>query len=362
MEAKPTLINLEINSILSCAMLGVGMLTLPRGLTEQATTTDGWIILILNGICAALLLILLVYMLKKHRVTDYFSYIEEAYGKWAGKAICLALAVYFLSIASFEVRAMSEMVRFYMLENTPMEVTILALILAAVHLIIGGIKPIAKVCILFLPITIVVVLFIYSMSFKVVDLMNIKPILGYGLQPILKGFSAGQLSFFGIELVLFLYGMTDKKLNINKGVLLGCFIPVGMYVLTYILVVSTLTIDEVTSVTWPTISFIQSFEVQGIFVERLELFLLVTWILQFFTTHMLYFYFAAKSMTHVFHNRFSTNLIILVPLIFLLANYAKDLGDVFIFSDLLGFAFPVVLIILPFVTFFVYGLKRRMRT
>lgn len=359
MEAKNKLINLEIASILSCAMLGVGMLTLPRGITEKAGSTDGWIILIINGIFASLFLVLLVFLLKKHRVNNYFEYIESAYGKWIGKVVCLLLTIYFVSIASFEVLAMSEMVRFYMLEETPMEVTILLFILAACHLIAGGIKPIAKVCILFLPITIMVVLLIYLMSFKVVDLLNIKPVLGYGFEPILKGFSAGQLSFFGIELLLFLYGMADKSLNINKGILVGCFIPVAMYVLTYILVVGTLTVDDVTTVSWPTISFVQSFEVEGIFVERLELFLLVTWILQFFTTHMLYFYFAVKSMTHVFSNKFSTNMLFLIPCIFLLANSSQDIGDVFFFSEMLGYAFPVVLIVLPLFTFFIFELKRR---
>ncbi|MBR8646246.1 GerAB/ArcD/ProY family transporter [[Brevibacterium] frigoritolerans] len=60
--------------------------------------------------------------------------------------------------------------------------------------------------------------------------------------------------------------------------------PLILYIITYVLVVATLTVPEVIAVTWPTISFIQSYEVTGIFLERLELFLLITWMLQFFNT------------------------------------------------------------------------------
>ncbi|ASS97173.1 hypothetical protein BS1321_00005 [Peribacillus simplex NBRC 15720 = DSM 1321] len=86
-----------------------------------------------------------------------------------------------------------------------------------------------------------------------------------------------------------------------------------LYVITYVLVVATLTVHEVKAVTWPTISFIQSYEVKGIFIERLELFLLITWILQFFCTHAIYYYFAAEGLTKI-----------LKELRVLLSRYAKE--------------------------------------
>ncbi|MGE7902961.1 GerAB/ArcD/ProY family transporter [Peribacillus sp. NPDC094092] len=352
----------ELAGIISCAMLGIGMLTLPRTITEKIHSSDGWIVLIFNGIAIALLICLLVVLLKKHKVVNYYTYMEEAYGKWFSKLIGLVLVMYFIGVASFEVLAMSEMVRFYLLEETPVEIVILTLILASVHLLTGKIKAIAKACVFFLPLTIVIVLVIYLFSLRVVELKNLQPVLSKGLLPVMKGMGSGTLSFFGVELFIFLFGVVKNQNKVKSGVLIGFFIPLILYVITYVLVVGTLTVPEVQSVTWPTISFIQSYEVKGIFIERLELFLLITWILQFFCTHAIYYYFAAEGMTKIFNNSYSTNLIVLVPIVFFLAKIPKNTIEIFKMSDMLGYVFPFILIGLPIITFVIVQVKRSRRS
>ncbi|WP_336862386.1 GerAB/ArcD/ProY family transporter [Peribacillus frigoritolerans] len=352
----------ELAAIISCSMLGIGMLTLPRTITEKIQSSDGWIVLIFNGIIIALFISLLVVMLKKHKVANYYTYMEEAYGKWLSKLIGMIVVLYFIGVASFEVLAMSEMVRFYLLEETPVEIVILTMILASVHLLTGKIKAIAKACVFFLPLSIVIVLLIYLFSLRVVELKNLQPVLAKGFLPVMKGMGSGTLSFFGIELFIFLFGVVKNQNKIRNGVLIGFFIPLILYVITYLLVVATLTVPEVIAVTWPTISFIQSFEVTGIFLERMELFLLITWILQFFLTNAIYYYFAAEGMTKIFNNSYTTNLIVLVPIIFFLAKIPKNTNEIFKMSDLLGYIFPFVLFGLPIITFAIVQVKRSRRS
>ncbi|MET3320873.1 UNVERIFIED_ORG: spore germination protein AB [Peribacillus simplex] len=361
-QSDGKILSVELAFIISCGMLGVGMLTLPRTITENINLPDGWIILIFNGIIIGLFLCLLVFLLKKHQVSDYYTYMEEAFGKWLSKILGFVIVIYFIGVASFEVLAMSEMVRFYLMENTPVEVVILSLILASVHLLTGKIKAIAKVCVFFLPLTVVIVLLIYLLSIRVVDLKNLQPVLGNGILPVIKGMGAGHLYFFGVELFIFLFGLVKNQNKIKNGILIGFFIPVILYVITYVLVVATLTVPEVKSVTWPTISFIQSFEVKGIFIERLELFLLITWILQFFCTHTIYFYFAADGLTKIFRNSYTTNLLVLVPVIFLLAKIPKNTVEIFKMSDVLGYVFPFILFALPILTFLIVQVKRGKRS
>jgi spore germination protein AB len=361
-QADGKILSGELAAIISCSMLGIGMLTLPRTITEKIHSTDGWIVLIFNGIIIALFISLLVVMLKKHKVANYYTYMEEAYGKWLSKLIGMIVVLYFIGVASFEVLAMSEMVRFYLLEETPVEIVILSMILASVHLLTGKIKAIAKACVFFLPLTIVIVLLIYLFSLRVVELKNLQPVLAKGFLPVMKGMGSGTLSFFGIELFIFMFGVVKNQKKIRNGVLIGFFIPLILYVITYILVVATLTVPEVIAVTWPTISFIQSFEVTGIFLERMELFLLITWILQFFLTNAIYFYFAAEGMTKIFNNSYTTNLIVLVPIIFFLAKIPKNTIEVFKMSDLLGYIFPFVLFGLPIITFAIVQVKRSRRS
>ncbi|MFF5398559.1 GerAB/ArcD/ProY family transporter [Peribacillus butanolivorans] len=361
-QSDGKILSVELAFIIPCGMLGVGMLTLPRTITDNINSPDGWIILIFNGIIIGLFLCLLVFLLKKHQVSDYYTYMGEAFGKGLSKIIGFVIVTYFIGVASFEVLAMSEMVRFYLMENTPVEVVILSLILTSVHLLTGKIKAIAKVCVFFLPLTIVIVLLIYLLSLRVVDLKNIQPVLGNGILPVIKGMRTGHLYFFGVELFIFLFGLVKNQNKIKNGILIGFFIPVILYVITYVLVVATLTVPEVKAVTWPTISFIQSFEVKGIFIERLELFLLITWILQFFCTHTIYLYFAADGLTKIFRNSYTPNLIVLVPVIFLLAKIPKNTVEIFKMSDVLGYVFPFILFALPILTFLIVQVKRGKRS
>ncbi|MCM3166055.1 spore germination protein [Peribacillus frigoritolerans] len=115
------------------------------------------------------------------------------------KLIGLVVVLYFIGVASFEVLAMSEMVRFYLLEETPVEIVILTMILASVHLLTGKIKAIAKVCVFFLPLTIFIVLLIYLFSLRVVDLKNMQPVLAKGVLPVMKGMAQGLCLFLGLN-------------------------------------------------------------------------------------------------------------------------------------------------------------------
>lgn len=361
-QADGKILSGELAAIISCSMLGIGMLTLPRTITEKIHSTDGWIVLISNGIIIALFVCLLVVLLKKHKVADYYTYMEEAYGKWLSKLIGMIVVLYFIGVASFEVLAMSEMVWFYLLEETPVEIVILTMILASMHLLTGKIKAIAKACVFFLPLTIIIVLLIYLFSLRVVEIKNLQPVLAKGFLPVMKGMGSGTLSFFGIELFIFLFGVVKNQNKIKSGVLIGFFIPLILYVITYVLVVATLTVPEVKAVTWPTISFIQSYEVTGIFLERMELFLLITWILQFFLTHAIYYYFAAEGLTKIFNNSYTTNLIVLVPVVFFLAKIPENTIELFKMSDLLGYIFPFVLFGLPIITYAIVQVKRSRRS
>ncbi len=68
-------------------------------------------------------LYLLIYLntliMKKHQYGSLFDYMNEGLGKWAGNIVNLMICLYFIGVASFEARAMAEMVKFFLLERTP---------------------------------------------------------------------------------------------------------------------------------------------------------------------------------------------------------------------------------------------------
>jgi spore germination protein AB len=123
-----------------------------------------------------------------------------------------------------------------------------------------------------------------------------------------------------------------NKNHLRKVSIIGFSIPLLLYIITYVLVVGALSVPEVKTTVWPTIEFVQTHEVKGIFFERLELFLLIVWLLQFFLTFVMYFFLAVSGFKKIFKNRSTTNIIFLD-----LSNY----------STVLGWAFLVTFLVIP---------------
>ncbi|MCI3987215.1 spore germination protein, partial [Bacillus vallismortis] len=81
---------------------------------------------------------------KKHQYSSRFEYLREGLGKWFGSIISLLICCSFIGVASFESRAMAEMVKFFMLERTPVQVIILTFISCGIYLIVGGLSDLSR--------------------------------------------------------------------------------------------------------------------------------------------------------------------------------------------------------------------------
>lgn len=67
-----------------------------------------------------------------------------------------------------------------------------------------------------------------------------------------------------------------------------------------------MTVAEAKTVTWPTISLIHALEVPGIFIERFDLFLQLTWTAQQFACMLGSFKGAHIGLTEIFHLKIKT--------------------------------------------------------
>ncbi|MEI1422906.1 spore germination protein [Bacillus cabrialesii] len=345
-------------SIIANTMLGAGLLTLPRALTSKANTPDGWITLILEGVIFIFFIYLNTLIQKKHQYPSLFEYLQEGLGKWIGSIIGLLVCCYFIGVASFETRAMAEMVKFFLLERTPIQVIIIAFIGCGIYLIVGGLNDVSRLFPFYLVITIIILLILFGISFMIFDLDNLRPVLGEGLGPIANSLTVVSISFLGVEIMLFLPEHIKKKKKTFRYASFGFLIPILLYILTYIIVVGALTAPEVKTLIWPTISLFQSFELKGIFIERFESFLLIVWIIQFFTTFVVYGYFAANGLKKTFGLSSKKSLILIGAATYFFSLWPDDSNKVMMYSDYLGYIF-IGLFLLPFILFFIVALKRR---
>lgn len=76
---------------------------------------------------------------------------------------------------------MAEMVKFFLLERTPIQVTILTFICCGIYLIVGGLSDVSRLFPFYLTVTIIILLILFGISFKIFDINNLRPVLGEGL-------------------------------------------------------------------------------------------------------------------------------------------------------------------------------------
>ncbi|OAB28434.1 spore gernimation protein [Paenibacillus macquariensis subsp. defensor] len=322
--------------IISCYMLGSGVLTLPRTLTERVKTPDGWISLILGGLIIMLAGICIVKLCQQFPGKTIFQFVKEIVGSWIGSCVCLLMVMYFVCLSAFEIRAMAEVTMLYLLEGTPMWAIVMSFMWIGLYLITGGINSIARLFEIILPITIVVLLICMFLSSRLFDIDNLLPVLGDGIFPVIRGVKSTVLVFIGFEIMLILPAFMQYPKKGVKAMIIGTSIPLVLYLITLIMVVGALSIDGVVRSTWPTVDLMRSFEITGLLFERFEFFLLVIWIMQIFSTYTISFYAASLGLAQLSKKNIKPIMYGLIPIIFIVALLPKNMNEVFDFGDFIG--------------------------
>ncbi|MBT2667575.1 spore germination protein [Bacillus sp. ISL-4] len=349
----------QVTVIVANAIFGVGTFTLPRTAVEKVKTPDIWISVILGGLIAMIAGVIMVKLSEQFPGKTFYEYSQEIVGKWVGGFLSLLIVCYFFSSCGFQVRALAEVSNLFLLEGTPTWAIIMTFLWVGLYLIIGGINPIARMFEIILPITIIIFIIVAFMSFKIFEIDNLRPVLGLGVIPVLKGVQTTGLSYTGVETILFLLPFMKEPKKAVKALLVGVSIPLIFYLITVVMVIGGLSVDGVVTRTWPTLDLIRSFEVTGLIFERYESLLLVIWIMQMFSAFTIFYYGAALGLAQLFKKSIRPFMYGLLPVIYIIAMIPKNTNDMFKFGDLQGNVALYLFGLLPLVLLMVSRWKVR---
>lgn len=326
----------QVAVVIINAMLGAGILTLPRTTVDAAQTPDIWISIMIGGFVIILLGMVMVRLGLRYRGQTFYQYVNRITGRWIGTCLSLLVAVYFMLVASFEVRSLSEVTGLYLLEGTPSWAIIMPFLWVGGYLIRGGVGALARLCEVILPITGIIFFLTMFLSFGIFDIHNLRPVLGLGVIPVLKGIEPGMLSFIGFETLLVLQAFMKKPEKAAKSIIIGTLIPTVFYVTTVVMVIGALTVEGVVTRTWPTMDLIRSFELSGLIFERFESFLLVIWIMQIYSTFSITCYASALGIAQLTGRNLKSVITVLLPVIYILSMAPHSLNDLNKFGGMLG--------------------------
>ncbi|ANS76534.1 spore gernimation protein [Paenibacillus yonginensis] len=332
---------------LTNTILGAGILTMPRSITQAMKTPDSWLTILLGGVIIVFVILLMVKLCQRFPGQTVFQYAGRIVGKFPGGLLCLLLILYFVITAGFEIRTLAEVTLFFLLEGTPIWAVTLPFVWAGTYLVCGGINSIARVFQIVLPITLFVLLVSFGVSLRIFDINNLRPVLGDGILPVFRGLKSSILIYTGCEVVMTLVAFMQHPNQAAKAMLGGIAIPICLYLLTVIFVIGGLSIDSIITSTWPTFDLVRSFEITGFFVERLEFPLMVVWLMQMFCNFCSFFFQASLGVSQVFKCSFMPVALGMVPLIFLSAMVPKSVQDLFTLGSAIGMMGLILFLLLP---------------
>ncbi|WP_054024715.1 spore germination protein [Bacillus sp. FJAT-28004] len=333
---KDRITTIQTAVIISNFMLGSGILTLPRASTTVVGTPDVWISVIIGGAVAIAAGVLMAILSRSHASQTVFQYSQKLLGKSFGGVIGLVVVFYFFMTAAYQVRVLAEVTGFFLLEGTPSWAIVMVFMWVSLYLMTSGINPIARLFELILPVTIVIYVLVMLMSLRIFELDNLRPVLGEGIIPVLRGVKTTALSFLGVEIILVLTAFMDNPNKSVKAVVYGTMIPFFIYLLTVIIVIGGLSVQGVITRTWPTLDLVRSFELSGLIFERFESFLLVIWIMQIYSSFTISYYASALGISQISKVKMMKCFYALLPIVFIVSTLPKNTSLLFVFGDLLG--------------------------
>jgi len=342
----------QFAGIIANTMLGAGTLVMPRTLTSSAGT-GSWIAILIGGGLSLFVLMIIIKLGLRFPEETIIEYGVRLTNKWIGGIISFLLCTYWLMISALVIRIFASMLNSTILLNTPIEVIIIAMLLTITYFVRGDVEIIGRINELYFIFVIFPIIYAIFLGVKEIHPIRLLPVTGgQGITPILFATISSFFSFLGYEIVFLLIpSITTKKLAYNYGIK-GITSPLFAYICLTFISVGIFGIEELQTLTWPTLELVKVTPFPGLLFERLESFFISFWVIAIFTTSGNLYYSSILGFTQLFKIKEHKTLIFpLLPVIYLLAVYPENIYKVFKYMNLLS-VFAAILIVT--VTFFYY--------
>jgi spore germination protein KB len=335
-------------------LIGSSILLLPSALAAKALQ-DAWISAIL-GVGVGMVIVILYNSLGSLFPTKTLAeYNEIILGKWLGKFVSLLFFSYFFLISALVLRNIGDFVITYALQDTPIEVIEISLLLVVIMGVHSGLETFSRTSELLIPFVFILLFMIIILISPEVDVLNIQPIFEKGIKPII----GGALPFLGtpcLELVVLL--MIFPFVNRNKeakraflvGYLIGGILLIIISLYTILVLGPLITSVEI----YPTFILARKINI-GHFLERIEMFMAILWMMTIFFKLTICFYATSLCLAQTFNLKEHRYLLLPLGMVMLVlslvaypnsAYFLSVIGSIWVpFAFVYGGILPVILLI-----------------
>ncbi|CAN7742161.1 endospore germination permease [Paenibacillus sp. LjRoot153] len=345
--------------ILISTIIGVGVLALSL-FAVRAADSGAPLVTLLGFLVGLLGLWLITKLGMRFPTQSIIEYSEDLIGKWAARGCSVLIIVFFCLLTALASREFGEVVVTSVLTKTPLEVTVIVMLLLAAVSSRADITTFTYFHHFYFPIIVFPGILIVVLSLKNAQLINLLPLWGNGP----SGMSGGILTMAALFQGSFVMTIVIPAMRRPEKAMIAGYVGMvtsgGLYILIVIATVGVFGAEEIKKLVWPTLELAKTTSLPANILERLDGAFLAVWVTAVFTTLLSTYYLAINCLSQLLrlrdHKMFA---FFLVPFIYVIAMFSQNLLQLYEIIQVVGRWGLVFTVAYPFVLFIVAMIRKK---
>jgi spore germination protein len=359
MEYPRQITVIQAAAILISTIIGVGVLPLPL-FAVRAADTGAPLVTLLGILLASVGLWLITKLGIRFPNKSILQYGEDIVGKWPARIGNLLIIVFFAILTSLAAREFGEVVITSVLKRTPLEITVIVMLLLATLSARNDFTTFAYIHHFYLPIILGPVVLILALSLKNANLNYLQPIWGNEPKEMLTGILTVAALFQGSFIHTLVIPAMRRPEKAMKSSFWGMLIAGGLYFSIVIGTVAVFGPEETKLLLWPTLELAKTTTLPGNILERLDAAFLAVWVTAVFTTLFSSYYLTIHAVSKLFRLRDHKMLSLFVlPYLFAMAMFPKNIIHMYDIIQIVGRIGLLITIVYPLVLWMIAMFRKK---
>ncbi|MFJ8259210.1 endospore germination permease [Peribacillus asahii] len=327
---------LQATTILISTIIGVGVLPLPLFAVRAGETGAPLVTLCGIGI-ASVGLFIMTKLGIRHPNKTIITYSEDIIGKWLGKFCSICVIVFFAILTGLAAREFGTVVTTAVLLETPLEVTVIVMLLLAAISARNNINVFAYIHNFYVPIILAPVLIVIAVSLKNANVLYLRPFIGGSFEDAFLGALTIAALFQGSFVITLIIPVMKQPKKAMKASMWAMFISGGLYLLIVVATVAVFGTEEIKQLFWPTLELARTTSLPGNILQRLDVIFLSVWVTAVFTTIFASYYltiYSIKQFVRLQDHKMLSYFIL--PFVYVLAMLPEDIFQMYKIIEYIG--------------------------
>lgn len=350
METPREITVMQAAIILISTIIGVGVLALPR-LAVLSADTGAPLVTLLGMLVAMMGLVLITLLGMRFPKQSIIRYSEDILGKWLARLGSVMIIAFFSVLTALASREFGEVVVTSVLRRTPLEITVIVMLLLAAFTTRNDITTFAYIHHFYSPLILAPAILIVVLSLKNAEMIRLLPVWGNEPSGMIMGVLTVAALFQGFFILTIVIPAMRSPQKAMKASLWGMGIAGGLYLMIVVAALAVFGSEELKKLLWPTLELAKTTSLPAAILERLDAAFLAVWVTAVFTTllssYFLTIHAAAELLRLRNHRMFS---LFFLPFVFVIAMIPKNVLQMYELIETVGriglfvtIAYPAVL-------------------